>query len=377
MMEFDHIHFYVEDAETSRNWFVDKLKFETAGNVINRHTHIEVVRNGSVYFLLSSALNLHSPVAAYLHLHPPGVVDVAFQVKNLDQVIHRIQKNGGQFLQPVQFYGFDSFPLKWVTLVGWNGLHHTLIESPTFVSEKAIPGIPWLIKPTQSLTSLLKIDHVVLNVEAGQLNAAIQTYQNLLDFKPQQRFNIQTNRSGLQSQVLTDATNNIKFPINQPISKTSQIHEFIENNQGSGIQHIALKTSDILNTVTQLRQQNLPFLSVPQCYYDQLKQRRINQALTLNWEQIQAAQILIDWQESIPEALLLQIFTQPIFDQPTFFFEFIERRIARVQNQWREAQGFGEGNFQALFEAVEQEQLKRMLNSTSPHSTQHIVLEKK
>jgi 4-hydroxyphenylpyruvate dioxygenase len=361
MMDFDHIHFYVENAETSRNWFIEKLKFEAAGQVIHPQTHTEVVKNGWVYFLLSSPLSPQSEVAEYLRYHPPGVVDIAFQVDNLDVAINRIIATGRKVLHPIQYHHFDSGFLKWATLLGWGGLRHTLVERQTLVPGKSIPRIPFFIKYSPSLTGLEGIDHVVLNVAAGDLNSAITEYQLLFGLEPQQSFNIKTKRSGLQSQVLSDSNGQVKFPINEPSSSNSQIQEFLDYNQGSGIQHIALKTNNIIHTVTQLIKQKLPFLSVPETYYTQLKKRGIKESLKLDWERLKQAQILIDWKPQTPEAILLQIFTQPIFSQPTFFFEFIERKVAFVQGELMQAEGFGEGNFQALFEAVEQDQLKRML----------------
>lgn len=363
-MEFDHIHFYVENAETSRNWFIEKLKFESAGQVIYPQTYTEVVKNGRVYFLLSSPLSAQSEVAEYLRYHPPGVVDVAFQVDNLDRVIHRIIATGRKILHPIQYQHCNSGCLKWATVLGWGGLRHTLVERQTFISGKSIPKIPFVIKPSPSSIGLEAIDHVVLNVAAGELNSAITEYQLLFDLEPQQSFDIKTKRSGLQSQVLSNSSGSVKFPINEPTSSTSQIQEFLDYNQGSGIQHIALKTNNIIDTVTQLNRKKLPFLSVPDTYYSQLKKRGIQDCLKPDWERLKQSQILIDWKPQTPEAILLQIFTQPIFSQPTFFFEFIERKVTFIQGKWIQAEGFGEGNFQALFEAVEQDQIKRILNST-------------
>ena len=359
-MEFNHIHFYVENAETSRNWFIEKLKFEAAGQVINPQTQTEVVRNGGVYFLLSSPLSRKSEVAEYLRYHPSGVVDVAFQVDNLDAMVNHIKAEGGKIIQSIQYHRMKSGLLKWATILGWGGLRHTLVELQKPMKGKGIPNIPFLIEYSPSLTALDGIDHVVLNVESGELSSAIQAYQNYFRFEPQQSFNIQTKRSSLQSQVLSNPDGSVKFPINEPTSITSQVQEFLDHNRGSGIQHIALKTNNIIHTVTQLIQQKLPFLSVPETYYTQLQKRGISQSLIPNWEKLKKSQILIDWKEQTPEAILLQIFTQPIFDQPTFFFEFIERKITRIKGELIQAQGFGEGNFQALFEAVEQDQIKRI-----------------
>jgi 4-hydroxyphenylpyruvate dioxygenase len=144
----------------------------------------------------------------------------------------------------------------------------------------------------------------------------------------------------------------LQFPINEPTSASSQIQEFLDVNRGSGIQHIALQTPQIVNAIAQLRDLGLIFLHIPPSYYTELKLKYPTLPLSpAKLDEIAAQEILVDWQDKSKQALLLQTFTQPIFKEPTFFFELIERR--------QEAQGFGEGNFRALFEAIEREQIKR------------------
>ena len=168
----------------------------------------------------------------------------------------------------------------------------------------------------------------------------------------QQTFNIKTDRSGLHSQVMISPHGHVQLPINEPASPSSQIQEFLEVNRGAGIQHIALQIPNLVEGISRFRAAGLSFLSVPQSYYSQLQQRC---NFTLSSQELQGIahqEILVDWHEdAAPGELLLQIFSQPIFHEPTFFFEFIERRFL--------AQGFGEGNFQALFQAIEREQIKR------------------
>jgi 4-hydroxyphenylpyruvate dioxygenase len=201
------------------------------------------------------------------------------------------------------------------------------------------------------------IDHVVLNVEAGDLQEAVSWYEQVLGFQPRQSFTIQTDRSALQSQVLV--CDQVQLPINAPCSSNSQIQEFLTHNRGPGIQHVALRTQDVIHTVAYLRERGIPFLTVPETYYQALQERHHAKTLELDWQALATQQILIDWPLDLPQSLLLQTFTQPIFAQPTFFFEVIERRTYHHQGQMHQAQGFGEGNFQALFEAIEREQEKR------------------
>ncbi|MEL7407924.1 MAG: VOC family protein, partial [Cyanobacteria bacterium J06558_2] len=199
-------------------------------------------------------------------------------------------------------------------------------------------------------SKMATIDHVVLNVARGQLNNAVSLYQELFGLRVQQQFKIQTNKSGLASQALIDDSGAVQFNINEPTDSNSQIQEFIDCNHGSGIQHLALRSPDLISDVAQMRRRGLNFLSVPSAYYHQLPQ--LEGLNTLEQQTITQQQILIDCDRWLPQSLLMQIFTQPIFEQPTFFLEFIERR--------HNAQGFGQGNFQALFAAVEREQGNRI-----------------
>ena len=195
------------------------------------------------------------------------------------------------------------------------------------------------------------IDHVVLNVAGGELESAVKLYRDLFDFRVQQNFEIQTSRSGLTSQALID-NEGVQFNINQPTTANSQIQEFIDLNRGSGIQHLALRSPNLIADVAQMRQSGLKFLNVPKAYYDGLE--ALSSLSISERKAVIEQQILVDCDRHTPQSLLMQIFTQPIFEQPTFFLEFIERRHS--------ARGFGRGNFKALFEAVERESLERSIN---------------
>jgi 4-hydroxyphenylpyruvate dioxygenase len=346
MLQIDHVHFYVEDAQRWRDWFVYCLGFQAVNDGIfprffhhpkSLHTCTEVVKSGSVYFLLSSAILPTSPVAEFLREHPPGVADIAFVVDDVEDVIARAISNGARILQPVQDAGFCQY----AKIAAWGGLNHTLISR-----EKA------KIVEVDNISRhfITAIDHLVLNVGVGELAIAVNWYEKIFDFQPQQSFNIKTDRSGLHSQVMISPNGNIQLPINEPASPSSQIQEFLEVNRGAGIQHIALLIPDLVDAISRFRAAGLSFLSVPQNYYFPQRYK-----FSLSTEELQAIsdqEILVDWHEdSQPGQLLLQIFSQPIFLKPTFFFEFIERRSL--------AQGFGEGNFLALFQAIEREQIKR------------------
>ncbi|MEL7036756.1 MAG: 4-hydroxyphenylpyruvate dioxygenase [Cyanobacteria bacterium J06592_8] len=363
MMHFDHLHFYVTNAQASRDWFIQKLGFQAQGCVTSSHIHTEIVQRGKVYFLLSSPVNNQGPVAEYLHQHPPGVIDVAFQVDGIESVVQNMKAEDVKVIQPIQQYSIDNSWIKWCTVVGWSGLHHTLVEQQSSPHWKLLPSVPFPIPCSEVYSNIIAIDHTVLNLNSGDLKPAVNWYKRVFGLVEKQTFDIQTERSGLYSQVLVNPENTVKFPINEPTSETSQIQEFIDYNRGPGIQHIALRTDNIIQLVPQLRQQGLPFISISPFYYHLLKEKnKIQEFSSEEWQQIQQSEILLDRSEL--DAILLQIFTQPIFDEPTFFFEFIERRKRFSNGYLVEADGFGEGNFQALFEAMEQEQIKRNENQS-------------
>lgn len=265
MLQIDHVHFYVEDAPAWRDWFVKYLGFEKVvnsffpsyenpGSLLDTVT--EVVRNGNVYFLLSSPVLPCSPVAEYLGFHPAGVVDVAFVVEDLKAVTAKAIDNGARLLQPVENGEFG----KYAKISGWGKLTHSLIERK-------------IGKTIIEKNSFIGIDHLVLNVASGDLQTAVKWYQSILDFQPQQSFNIHTDLSGLHSQVMISANGQVQLPINEPASSNSQIQEFIEINRGSGVQHIALKTPNLINAIARFRAAGLSFLSVSKNYYSQLQQR--------------------------------------------------------------------------------------------------------
>ena len=357
-MNIDHIHFFVEDASRQREWFVHCLGWTFVGHHQLRDRVIEVLRYRDTLFVLTSPRTSDSPVAAYLQTYAPGVVDVAIEVEDIASILGRSQESklsGETDAEPISLIyeiaeregamsstRFANAPSAWICTTGWGRLRHTIIErSPSTGS--------WPSSHQESHRQ--GIDHIVLNVAKGELPMAVTFYREFLGLQPRQRFNIQTEHSGLNSQVLCDLDTQLYFNINEPTSEHSQIQTFINANRGPGIQHIALHSDPIVPTVTALRQRGTPLLSVPHTYYQHLEQRLRNRRSTLvqsqEWQHIIQQQILLDWHPERPEALLLQIFSQPVFKDNHFFFEFIERRQA--------VEGFGEGNFLALYQAIEAE----------------------
>ncbi len=333
-MQIDHIHFYVANAAIQRDWFMQKMGWQWRGTAQTADTTSEFLRLGSAALIVSAPLTHQSPVATYLQQHPPGVADIGLVVDQLDVVVQRAT----QKLEPIQTTQFpESGFLQWARVGGWGSLCHTLIARSSTCSYSAFlldqfqpsrvqvqvqhPRSP------QPDSSEPTIDHVVLNVRAGDLLRAIAFYQHLLGLEVKQSFQIQTQHSGLCSQVLHAAPGDLYFNINAPTSPQSQIQTFIEANNGAGIQHIALRTRNLRQWVAALRQRGVAFLRVPSSYYAQLWPRLQAIAPTMlplgEQQDIEAQQILVDWQPEQPEALLLQIFSQPIFKAPTFFLSIL------------------------------------------------------
>ena len=335
-MEIDCIHFYVKNAAQIQDLLIGQMGLSDLGSNVTADTIEYLVGNDHLLFSIASPLNSASPVAEYLQHHPSGVKGISFQVPDLAIIRQRVDRLGLEIISTSS----DRSELLCLKIQGWGSIEHTFIQSS-----------PTLVTATIDRQNLITgIDHLVLNVAVGELDAAAIWYQNLFGFQVQQTFDIQTQTSGLTSKALVSACGKIRFNINQPSSSNSQIQDFLDRHHGAGIQHIALQTNQIFPTIDRMRQQQLAFLAIDPTYYSQLQIRARttqNSALTATeWHQLQNLQILADWSEANPEAVLLQIFTQPIFEAPTFFFEIIERR--------NRAKGFGRGNFQALFAAIEQ-----------------------
>jgi 4-hydroxyphenylpyruvate dioxygenase len=364
-MEFNHLHLFVDNVALWRDRFVhtwggQATDWSTPAGALGVLVHL-----GQVPILITAPQTQGDAVATYLTQHPAGLGDVAFRVTNLAHTLDQVRQAGGQVLTPVQTD--DQGRGCWGQIQGWGTLRHTLVQSDQV--ETWVPGQPvgeTVGRPTDSSTRFInQIDHAVLNVPPGQLTDAVNWYVSQLGFQPQQQFNIDTAWSGLRSQVLAHPHGRAQLPINEPATPNSQVQEFLDWNCGAGIQHVALHTRDILQTVQQLKQAGVTFLEVPDRYYTALPQRQGYEADAPLEAAIARLKILVDWETPLPQARLLQTFTQPFLDIPTLFFEIIQRQSVHLNGVKQCAQGFGERNFQALFEAIEQEQRKR--GSLLPH----------
>lgn len=362
-MDFNHIHLYVGDLDAACRYFA--AAWGGVEPAREQPGTWRLVWLGAVPVMLSAPSKEGTAEATYLTTHPDGVGDVAFRVGRLDEVVERVLAMGGHLCQPVQR---DRWGLRWCQVQGWGDLRHTLIETggkETDGDPAASSGV-WLPElgpvrpgPSPLVTPFQGIDHAVLNLPQGQLAAACQHYQRQLGFQPRQGFEIHTPHSGLRSQVMAHPSGSAQLPINEPTTTNSQIAEFLQWNRGAGIQHIALRTAHIVDTIAQLRQRGVAFLQVPATYYQALSQRLGGHLPPHGLAALAQQEILMDWEPNCPQASLLQTFSQPLFGIPTLFFEIIQRQPVAMETGQRLAIGFGEGNFQALFEAIEREQQRR------------------
>lgn len=366
-MDIDHVHFYVKQAEVTRHQLVHILGCRPIATQTTATCYTEIFQQNHIAIAFSTPLQSQGVVADYLRRHPAGIAEVGLRVRDLDRVMATAIAAGAEQLTPIQTHTEEQGQLRWAKIRGWGDLVHLLVERQG--QTPLMPGFPLAAHSsqseaklaTQSGGQLLRIDHAVLNVAQGDLGGAVSWYESVLGFERQRQFAIQTLHSGLRSQVLNHPDGTAQIPINEPTSATSQIQEFLDENRGAGIQHVALETTDIVAAVRRLRQQGMEFLSVPDAYYQQVEDRVDRALRRVDWSAIAAQEILVDQSEDAPEAMLLQIFTQPIFAEPTFFFELIQRQTVDLAGRRQQAVGFGEGNFQALFEAIEREQQVRQL----------------
>ncbi|WP_008309803.1 4-hydroxyphenylpyruvate dioxygenase family protein [Leptolyngbya sp. PCC 6406] len=376
-MDIDHLHLYVEDAGRWRDWFLNTLDFVPMPRGPGIVLPTLGVQGAGIRILLSEPNPRQPEVATYLRHYSSGVGDVAFRVPDVQRALATATQAGAVMTAPLQRFA-QGYRCQ---VQGWGSLRHTLVEyvapplapAPTEVRTAVIeqtgrqdpgPPLPSDLTPLAAEIGTWKIpwqsiDHVVLNVPDGELMATADWYEHCFGFQRQQSFAIATAQSSLRSLVLRHPQGSATLPINEPASANSQIQEFLDHHGGPGIQHAALKTRNLVRTVAALRQRGLSFLPVPATYHEGLRDRADFWAEAGDWRAIAEQQILVDWVPQAPKARLLQTFSDPLFDQPTFFLELIERQIHWEGQTQQQARGFGEGNFQALFEAIERQQQQR------------------
>jgi 4-hydroxyphenylpyruvate dioxygenase len=306
-----------------------------------------VLQQDKIRFVLTSAFRPDHEISKHVNLHGDGVKVLALWVDDAKKSFHLAVEKGAEIAFEPQTFKDEFGEVVMASIKTYGDTIHTLVErknynGPFLPGYVAKSGLKHVIS-----TGLKYVDHCVGNVELGKMNKWVQFYQEVLGFKLLITFDdkdISTKYTALMSKVVSNGNGYIKFPINEPAQglKKSQIDEYLEFYNGAGVQHIAIATDNILQTVGMLRENGIDFLYVPEIYYDDVMDRVGH--IDENLEDLKKLNILIDRDE---DGYLLQIFTKPLQDIPTVFFEIIQRKGAK---------SFGKGNFKALFEAIEREQ---------------------
>jgi 4-hydroxyphenylpyruvate dioxygenase len=310
------------------------------------------MRRNDITIVLTGALGPDSEIAEHVHRHGDGVKDIAFAVDDATASFRETTKRGARpAIEPVELDGGEDGVLRRSAVFTYGSVRHSFVDRRDYHGVFA-PGFRNVKKPAPAAQglSLLEIDHCVGNVELGDMNRFVDFYRDVFGFAQLIHYDdkvIHTEYSALMSKVMTNGNGRVKFPINEPATgrKKSQIQEFLDWYRAPGVQHVALRTEDIVGTVRRLRENGVEFLGMPHAYYESLTDRVGDVGVPM--DVLEELGIEADRDE---EGYLLQIFTRPIQDRPTFFFEIIERHGSR---------GFGVGNFKALFEAIEIEQGRR------------------
>ena len=356
LLGWDCLELWVGNARTTAGFLMSAFGFTCtayAGPETGvRHKASYVLEQGEIRFVISAALTAESPIAAHVRAHGDGVHDLAWLVDDADAAFEAAVARGARPVRAPWSETDDAGELRLGTVATYGETQHTFVDRARYRSPVLEPGyhtdnLP--PAPVGEPVGLLAIDHVVGNVEQGRLDDWARFYRDVMGFSQLAHFDddqISTEYSALMSTVVWDGTR-IVMPINEPADgkKKSQIMEYLETYDGPGVQHIALRTEDIITAVARLRDRGVRFMRVPEAYYDEARHRMAG--VDLPWEEIQRLHILVDRDG---DGVLLQIFTETITDRPAVFFEIIERRGAG---------GFGEGNFKALFEAIERDQARR------------------
>lgn len=355
----DYVEFYVGNAKQAAHFYKTAFGFQSlayAGletGVRDRASY--VLKQDKIRLVLTTALNSDSPIGEHVKKHGDGVKVVALWVEDARAAYEETTKRGAKsFLEPTVEKDEHGEIVK-AGIYTYGETVHMFIERKNY-NGTFLPGYrEWKSDYNPAPTGLKFIDHMVGNVGWGEMNTWVKWYEDVMGFVNFLSFDdkqIHTEYSALMSKVMSNGNGRIKFPINEPAKgkKKSQIEEYLDFYEGPGVQHIAVATDDILKTVADLRSRGIEFLSTPpQSYYDAIPER-LGVHMNMMKEDIgELAKlgIMIDADE---EGYLLQIFTKPVEDRPTLFFEIIQRMGAR---------GFGAGNFKALFESIEREQEAR------------------
>ena len=350
----DYIEFWVGNAKQSSHYYRTAFGYELVGyrgpetGVRDRASYLLV--QDKIRFVLTSPLGPDSPIAEHHLKHGDGIRDLALWVDDCRAAFAYAVEHGAAVVREPTVLKDGDGEIVIAAIRTYGDTIHSLVERRNYRG-LFLPGFQALTPRYQpAAVGLRYVDHCVGNVELGQMNQWVGFYERVMGFKNLLSFDdkdISTEYSALMSKVMANGNERIKFPINEPAKgkKKSQIEEYLDFYRGPGVQHVAMATNDIISTVTALRDRGVDFLMVPSSYYDELLARvgKIDEDIA----PLRELGILVDRDD---EGYLLQIFTKPVEDRPTVFYEIIQRKGAR---------SFGKGNFKALFESIEREQALR------------------
>ena len=350
----DHIELIVGNAKQSAFYYMTAWGFQPYAykglETGSKDSVSYVLKQGKIVLVLTTPLTSGGELNRHLNDHGDGVKTIALWVEDARKSYEETTKRGAKSAFEPKVLSDDKGEIVLSAIHTYGETLHVFVERHNYDGD-FMPGYKaWSPEYSPNDAGLLYIDHMVGNVDWGQMNKWVDFYNKIMGFAQIISFDdkdISTEYTALMSKVMSNGNGRIKFPINEPAKgrKKSQIEEYIDYYEGSGCQHIALATNDIIKTVTALKNRGVDFLYVPETYYDTVLERvgDINEDI----ESLKKLGILIDRDE---EGYLLQIFTKPVLDRPTMFFEIIQRCGAT---------SFGKGNFQALFQAIEREQERR------------------
>ena len=349
----DHVHFYVGNAKQAMYYWWKAFGFKPVAysglETGNREFASYVLESGTARFVVSAPYSPSSQLASHHMLHGDGVKVIAMEVEDAEKAWQATTSRGAKSAWSLREEKDDHGIYRTSAIYTYGETLHVFVDRSQYKGVFAPTYRPIKDKATQS-AGLAAIDHIVGNVQLGKMNQWVNFYHQVMGFRQLMHFDdkdISTEYSALMSKVMQNGNGRVKFPINEPAEgkRKSQIEEYLDYYLTPGAQHIAIITGDILDTVEQLRMNGVEFLRVPDTYYELLPERigKIKE----DYKAIKELGILVDKDD---EGYLLQIFTRPIQDRPTMFIEIIQRHGA---------QGFGKGNFKALFESLELEQERR------------------
>ncbi len=351
----DYVEFYVGNAKQSAYYYQAAWGYELVAysglETGDKEKTSYVLKQGKARLVLTTAHHPEHPISKHVLQHGDGVKVLALWVDDAEKSLNETVKRGATLAIPLQTRNDQYGEVKTASIYTYGETIHTFVERKNY-SGPFLPGFReansrFNIKPV----GLKFIDHCVGNVPLGEMNKWVKFYEDVMGFKLLITFDdkqIATEYSALMSKVVSSGNGYIKFPINEPAKgkKKSQIEEYLDFYLSGGVQHIAIQTDNILETVTELKSRGIEFLETPDSYYDETLIKRVGK-IDENIEDLRRLKILVDRDE---EGYLLQIFTKPVEDRPTLFYEIIQRKGAK---------SFGAGNFKALFEAIEREQERR------------------